>query len=229
MGANRKAAEKIILEGVQALLPDGANTKLYTDLFKKMNNAEFDTFMKDLKSGKAVTYVTVPNGHKTIKLDVPHMLKVGKKMGIKFHSPITYTNNETGDAYKPPLKQAIYNVYVRRASQTLSKKMSTPKSDKKMDLATGQVTGDDASSKLTLPEIQTITSLGLKETLIELAKYRGGDIGAKNALSASLFKTGQADNDVIDQYATGVVSSKTLKAYFNAALIKTNITEPAKG
>lgn len=54
-------------------------------------------------------------------------------------------------------------------------------------------------------------------------KVRGGDLGAKNAMNAMLMKTGDASQQNIEPYATGVKSVQTLRAYWKAQHISTTL------
>ena len=55
---------------------------------------------------------------------------------------------------------------------------------------------------------------GLEDTLKELMKIRGGDNGSLNAMNKMLYTQGSASQDQVNQYQTGVTSTKTLKMYF---------------
>lgn len=215
---NRKKTEEFILKYISKIA--GAdNKKLYEDLFKSMNNKEFDNFIELLKNNKTKLSIIAPNG--MVKLDVEKNFKIAKELGYDFFQRVRVGKGK--DGYITTNKYFIANIPVRRASQLLTKKISLPKSDRVIDLTTGQVTGESEGSKLTTPEIQLLTSLGLKASVIELMKSRGGDLGEKNAMISMLTKQGIVSQNVLEAYSTGVISTKTLKAYFQAMHIKNNL------
>jgi len=212
---NRNKAEKFILEYILKIAGE-ENHKLYKDRFKSMNNKEFDNFMLDLEKGKIKLSIIAPN-NSNVKLDAEKNMKIAKSLGYDFFQHIKINN--MGTEYITPNKYMVLNIPVRRAAQLLTKKISIPTDDKAIDLTTGQVTGRSKASKITMPELQLLTSMGLKDSVVELMKIRGGDLGAKNAMTKLLLKQGSVSQKVLNNYATGVVSTKTMKAYFRSMMI----------
>jgi len=218
MSKKRKETEKFILKYIQKIDPSGINKKLYEDvLFKNMSNKEFDEFMENIKTNKTFLTLTYPNSG-PVKLDVERNLKIAKELGYDFFQHIIVKNSPTGiPDYKTPNKYMVYKLPVKRTVQLLSKKISIPTDNKSINLLSGQVTGKSKSSKLTFPELQILAGLGLKSSIVELMKYRGGDIDGNRALNTMLYKQGMASQEVLKNYATGVVSTKTLRAYLLAS------------
>ena len=212
---NRSKAEKFILEYIKKIAGD-ENHKLYKDRFKQMSNKEFDQFISDLDEGKVKLSVIAPN-NSDIKLDPKKNMSIANELGYDFFQHIKMTNNDM--EYITPNKYMVLNIPVRRAAQLLTKKISIPSDDKSIDLTTGQVTGKSKASKITMPELQLLTSMGLKDSVVELMKVRGGDLGAKNAMTNLLLKQGSVSQKILNNYATGVVSTKTMKAYFRSMMI----------
>jgi len=217
MAGNRKAAEAFIVKYIDKIAPGGDNKKLYEDMFKTMTNKEFDMFMNDLENEKINLSVNIPTGGK-IKLDTERNLKIAKELGVDFFERLIYN-----DEYKTPEKYLVYKLPIRRAAQLLSKKVAIPDGDNHLDLSSGQVTGASKASKLTMPEIQILSGLGLKKSIVELMKYRGGDLDGNRAMNMLLYKQGRVSQEVLKQYSGGVVSTKTLKAYFEAAHLRNTL------
>jgi len=71
-----------------------------------------------------------------------------------------------------------------------------------------------------MPELQMLVGMGMKDTVLELLKYRGGDLGAKTAMMNLLYQQGKVDAATLEQYSTGVESTKTLKNYFIGSHLK---------
>jgi len=218
MTEKRKKTQEFIIKYIDKIAPGGENKKLYTDLFNSMSDKEFNRFMEKLSNGMNLS-VIAPNGSK-IKLDVDRNIKIAKELGYDFFQRLNIWEHDGLPAIKTPNKYMVMSLPVRRMAQLLTKYISIPTDDKSIDLTTGQVTGKSKGSKLTMPELQILAGLGLKDSVVELMKYRGGDRGGMNALSKSLFINGTASQKVLEQYATGVVSKQTLKSYFNAMHIK---------
>lgn len=219
---NRKAAQDLILKFIKRIVTGNENTKLYENLFKAMNDKEFDQFMQDLRSGKASLSVIIPNGS-NIKVDTKINVKLAKELGFEFFQRLKVGATDTIPAYTTPNKYLVFKLPVRRAAQLLSKKIAVPEDDRQVDILSGQVVNSSKGSKLSNPEMQVLIGLGLKDSLVELMKHRGGDLGSGNALNQILFTYGSASQQEIEKYSSKVESTKTLKAYLQAMHIKSTL------
>jgi hypothetical protein len=222
MNAKRKAAEETILKYIDKIAPGGKNKEIYENLFKNMSDSDFDRFMVGLRDKTITLAVICPIGNE-VKLTTENSMKVAEELGYKFEQHITISGSKELPDVTTPIKYVVMLLPFRRAAQLLTKKISIPENDRYIDPRTGQVTNVSQSSKLTLPEIQLLNGMGINKATRELLKIRGGDIGAQNALKTLLFTQGSASQAQIEQYATGVESTKTLNAFFNAMHIKTTL------
>ncbi len=215
--SKRKEAEQIILSYIDRIDVSSAkhNTEYYTNLFKSMTDQQFDKFMQGLRDKKITLSMIIPNGG-DVKVDVKNNFKLAKELGYEFVDHLRFKDVPELGTYITPVKYLTMILPVKRAAQTLSKKISIPESDNKIDMLSGQVTGKSKSSKITLPEIQILAGLGLKSSIRELVKIRGGDLGGKNAMNTMLIKTGEASQQEIEPYTTGVKSVEVLKNYFKS-------------
>ena len=215
---NRKKVEDFILKHIGELT-DKDNVEIYKQMFKRMSNEEFDRLMEDFKNERRMLQIIVPP-ERAKKYTIPKITKYGEKLGIKFFQRLKYDIN--GKKVLTPEKYEVLDLPLRRLRQTIEKKISVANDIKKIDMLTGQVTGDSQAAKVTLPEIQLLVGMGVKDTLVEFLKFRGGDLGGMRALNSSLFHYGKASMNILKDYAEGVISTKTLKAYFNAMHFKVN-------
>lgn len=218
----RKAVEDLILKFIKRIVTGNENYELYQALFKSMNDKEFDSFMEDLRSGKSSLSVIIPNGS-NIKVDTKNNIKLAKELGYEFFQRLKVGATSSIPAYTTPNKYLILKLPVRRAAQLLSKKISVPEDDRKVDVLTGQVSDSSKGSKLTNPELQVLIGLGLKDSITELMKHRGGDLGSANALNQMIFAHGSATQNEINKYSSKVESTKTLKAYLQAMHIRSTL------
>ena len=65
--------------------------------------------------------------------------------------------------------------------------------------------------------------MNMKDSVLELAKIRGGDQGAAKALNDKLFQDGVASQAEVNQYSTSVTSTNTLKQYFLGMHIRSTL------
>jgi len=222
MKKNRKKTEEFILKWIKEITKDEDNVNLYKEMFKKMNDKEFDEFMESLRKGDRYLQIIVPPDKKT-KISIRNNLQLGKKLGIEFISRLNVKPSDKEiPPYKTPEKYLVVDLPFRRLRQTVEKGVSYSKHVKSIDLLTGQVTGDSASSKLSLPEIQLLVGMKAENVLVELLKFRGGDVAGNRALNNYLMHYGKASMNVLKAYAEGVISTKTLRKYFNGMHLKVN-------
>lgn len=219
----RQATEALILKYIAKIVTGDANVKLYQDLFKSMNDQQFDQFMQDLKNDQRTLSVIVPNNDSRFKVDIDNNLKLGKELGFEFFQHLKVGKTDDTPEYTTPNKYLVLKLPVRRAAQLLTKKISIPKDNFTTDVMTGQVTNGSAAAKFTNPELQVLLGIGLKESSKELMKTRGGDLGESAALDGMLIKHGSVSQEQLEQYSTEVGSKKTLRAYFNGMHIKNTL------
>lgn len=218
MNKRRAKAEKIIIEYIGKLTNE-ENKENYIKLFKSYSDEQFDKFMTDLRDKKNNLQVIVRPGE-TANITVENNFKIAKELGYEFFQRLTFSGDRGMEDYVTPNKYLVYKLPIRRVAQLQSKKSAIPTSNKKVDLLTGQVTGEDRGAKLTLPELLLLEPLGLQDSLVELMKVRGGDLGAMNAADNMLYKYGRASLKEILPHSTGVVSTRTVSSIFKAAHIR---------
>ena len=219
---NRKAAEKFILDFCIEIEPTGYNFKQYTNIFKELNDKDFEQWMKNIRDGKAFLVLFKPM-YEAQGLTVENNLKVGEKYGLKYFEKLIYTNNEEGPDYKTPIEYLVVDMSYRRQSQTLTKKASIPDNNKVIDELTYQPTGDSKGAKISFPELQVLIGMGLENTISELIRFRGGDRNGFNAYNAMFLRYGNANLKTLENYSTGVESTKTLRIYLTAMHLSNTI------
>ena len=223
MAKNRKKAEEYILEYIKKITRTDLNVNLYKDLFKDMNDKEFEAFMLKIKNGEHILQVIAPNDNTSTKIDLNNNFKIAEELNYEFFQYLNIGPTENDPIRKTKNKYLITLAPFRKMKQTITKGLSYAEHDKKRDILTGQVSGESLSSKISYPELQLMISMGLDNSIKELMKHRGGDEGSMRAIKQGLLKFGKVNGDFVDEYSTGVTSGKTLKAYFNSMHLKINI------
>lgn len=222
MAKNRGATEQFIISNIERLTPNSGNSEIYRNIFKVMSDKDFDQFMKDLESGNKFLCVIMPNFDKS-KISVENNLKLADNLGHKFFQKLWIEGKGDIPTFQTPIEYMVVDLPVRRASQILIKKISVPKHNKVIDSLTGQPTGESKGAKVSYPELQVCSAMGLDNCMIELMKYRGGDIRGGAALNGMISKYGTANISTLSHYASGVESTATLKTFLTAAHLKNNL------
>jgi len=220
--ANRKAAEKFILDFLKDIEPTGYNIEQYKKIFANMSDKDFDTYMKDIRDGKKYLVIFKPM-YQANSITVENNLKIAEKYGLEFFEHLVFTNNTDAPDYKTPIKYLVVDLPYRRQSQTLLKKTSIPEHNKVIDELTFQPTGESKGAKISYPELQVLIGMGLDNTISELIRYRGGDRNGFNAYNAMFLRYGNANLKTLSEYSSGVESTKTLKTYLTAMHISNSI------
>lgn len=219
----RKETEKFILEHLDSLAPGSITASLYAERFKSMSDEDFEAFITRLENGSEFLVVHAPNFSKS-GISVEKNLILGKKLGYEFFQRIWIGEKPNEPAYLTPVKYLVLDLPLRRASQLLIKKIRIPLHNKTIDTLTGQPTGDSKGAKISYPELQVLASMGLDNSVVELIKFRGGDIKGHNAMNAMINRYGRTNLKTLENFSSGVESTKTLQTFLTGMHLKSNLT-----
>jgi len=222
MAKNRKKAEQYILEFCNDIDPSGYNAEKYKTIFKEMSDKDFDDYMKGIRDGEKYLVLFKPL-YKAKGITVDNNLKIAKKYGLSFFQRLKVTKTKEGVDYITPIEYLIVDLPYRRQSQTLIKKISIPEHNKVIDELTYQPTGESKGAKVSYPELQVLIGMGLDNSINELIKFRGGDKNGFKAYNAMFLRYGNAKLSVLNNFSSGVESTKTLKIYLTAMHLKNTI------
>ena len=212
MGGDTKAFKEIIIEGMKTIMIGDkaildANISLFSNMIDSLSEAEMDALVDDLESGKKVIPIIVPNGSNAI--DYNNNLDVIERLDLPLHQRIITTTD--GVDTMSPIKFLVMEIPLKKPIQMVDKKRSIPKDTNSRNEMTGQVTGDSKSMSATSPEIPLMAGNGMYKGIIELTKYRGGDINAEIALDRMAELGMPIDQDVLERYSSGPEVNNTLK------------------
>lgn len=222
MAKNRKKAEEFILQFCKDIEPTGYNVEQYKKIFADMSDKEFDDYMVGLRD-KTKFLVLFKPMYKAKGLTTENNLKVATKYGLEFFERLQFTGNENEPDTVTSIKYLVIDLPYRRQSQTLEKKISLPDNNRIIDQSTYQPTGASKGAKVSFPELQVLIGMGLDNSVNELIKFRGGDRGGFSAYNSMMLRYGSVNLRTLNNYATGVESTKTLKSYLLGMHIKQNL------
>lgn len=186
------------------------NSLLYQDLFSKITDDEFHSFMLRIREKDFVFPILVPNMDEN-RIDPDAVMALGRKYGVEFHQQLILVDPITDEVYKTAVKHLVVDLPVRRQSQHLEKKISTNENNRKVDILTGQATGDSKSASISQPELSALLSKGNINSAIELVKVRGGDKKAYDLMNKQLRETGGFSLETIIDLNTRPKVTETLK------------------
>lgn len=223
MPGNRAAAEKVILEGMDEILPGGQNRALYERFFKTLSDADFDKWMAGIADGSIRLSVTAPIFDKA-KLDMDRNLALGKKWGVEFFERLWIDPGRGMPRYLTPHKYMIIEVMDRRQAQILIDKISIPKNNDAIDDLSGQPSGKESKGgKLTYPETQILKGYNLNNVLTEVLNVRGGNVQAFRDFQQKFEERGEVALADLPLADTEVESRRTQRIFFTCMMFENNL------
>lgn len=221
MAGNRAAAIAYILAGLDKIKKGNADISRYKAYFEKLSDKEFTALMEAYRTGEKYVTLTVPN-FDDVQVTIENNYKVAEELGLKFNQRVWIGGEGKSPDYLSE-EALVVLMTMKIPSQRISKKQGIPKTQTVVNALTGQPTGESKGASISYPEIRIAAAMGLENSVIELAKYRGGDQRGGAALNASLMRTGKASAQVLNQFASGVESTKTLKTFLTAMHLKSTL------
>ena len=219
---NRKKAEAFIFQFLRDVEPTGYNVEKYKEIFAKMSDKQFDTWMKGMRD-KTQYMVLFKPMYEAKGITIENNFKVAQKYGLNFYERLIFSGNKNEPDHMTATEALVLDLPYRRQSQTLVKKISVPANNKTIDQLTYQPTGASKGSKISYPELQVLIGMRLDKTIEELIQIRGGDRGGFAAYNAMVMRYGKVNLKAIENHRTGVESTRTLKIYMASMHIKSTI------
>lgn len=202
MALNNKNKQivNLIIKTLSTLDPGNPTIKKYKNFFAQMSDKDFDKYMKHLKNKDTQIFLEVPNMKRSLKME--NVIQASKEIGVKLFQRLWMVDKTTGKKFLTPEAYPVFLESIRVMEQFVDKKLSVSEGDEKIDGLTGQVVGDDKSSAVSAPEIQSLFAQGLETTLKELVKVRGGDVNAYAEFKRQMEETGTARLDALSPSKT---------------------------
>lgn len=221
--ANRAAAEKELFWIVDMFVPGSDNRKMYEEYAATLDDKQFEAWMTELFEEREILTIMAPN----LLEHTPNLKQafiIADALEYPLLQPLILTDQNTGQTYQTANLHLCGLAPLRRQIQMLEEKRSVPSSRSTVDERSGQAAGGAQASRMSGPELQVNASKGLQKMLIELIKFRGGDLTSYNAMNRTILETGEASMDAIMADTPGIVqSNKTLSVYLNGAHLQNNL------
>ncbi|UVD32184.1 hypothetical protein [Vibrio phage phiKT1028] len=221
---NRKAAEKVWLDLMKEITEGGYNHTVYSQLFKEMNDEQFEEFINKIEAGGQLS-VWVDNHNPKEYPVYDKLLESCRKRGLVIEQHLVFYDQDTGLEYETPETFVVGTAETRKQRQMWVKKFGAAKDDTKIDDLTGQVFGDSRGTGISIPEVRVLKTLGLDLMARELYDVKGGDLGALDEYRRSIQETGQATVRGSLRRGTGVRSLMTAGILMRGRHLENNVGE----
>lgn len=227
MNAQRRDATAEILYFINRFVDDdGRNRQLYKNRLDAMTDDEFEHFIVGLEGEDEILALFVPNNDQGTSLDIERNYAIADELQYPLFQHLYLTDPDTGQVSKTPVKHLVVDLPQRRQAQMLYKKMSIPENNHVVDERSGQATGPSKGARMSYPELQITAGKGLDKSILELIKFRGGDVRAYTAMTRQIHESGEASTDSIREFQPSKVkATTTLATYLKAMHLSNNLDE----
>lgn len=227
--SNRKKAEQVLFSLLDAVDKTGKSKASIQEFITKMDDKSFEKWIHKLQKKEEYVPIIIEN-LTGIGVTVENNMEVAKKyFGYDYYQQVWTVDSTTGETYLTPEKYLIVDIPVRRQIQTLDNKIKIPEDSKHIDEMTNQPIGVSKGSSLTFPELLVITGHNTDNSILEMIKYRGGDLKAMHVMEDMIHKTGYASMDKLDTMGTEVKSTHTLGILLKGMHLDNNFSGYSNG
>lgn len=230
MNAKREQVTKFILDNIGKIIPgDKTNVTLLGEKLNGFTDAEFEAYLKRLAPAKTVEQIKardilpfyIPNLSKQ-RISIARNFKIVRDLGKSLTHRLIMTDGATGVQYITPHPYPVLDLPVRRQAQTVVKKRSIPEHNQRIDDLTNQPTSQSKGSRVSAPELGSLSSRGLDNTILELIKVRGGDEAAYREMRRQLVENGECTLEQVSGLGNAK-STDTLEVFFNCMHLGNNM------
>lgn len=221
---NRKGCETFILEFMGKLTKGGHNRKVYEDLFKSLDDKQFEQFIDKIEEIGAFP-IFASNWKKEEHVEWETIKALAVEYGVPLETQLIIYDEDSGMEVVTPETYLVGIAETRKQRQMLVKKFGAAKDDTSTDDLTGQVVGDSRGTGISSPEIKVLMALGLNTVAKELYDVRGGDKKALDIYRTELMETGQTNVNTSLQRGSGVKSLQTAHFLLRARHLENNLNK----
>ena len=222
--AVRKEMENLIYNFFDKLDPTKQNSTRYRDFFSKMTDKEFqkyfDNFFKD-----PTAYLT----YEIIGYECEPIMKnieaAAKFLGVPLFEYVIQPNirREGDKAISTSQKVPVGYIHMKTMQQMVRKKNSSSTKADQRDPRTGQVSGDDKDTQISMEENYSLMAYGADACMKEFMSFRSDDLIAKQEAYTNIRKDGYVSLSDLTDDIDNKTAVNTLDAYITAMHIKSDI------
>ena len=218
----REEAIAWFLDKIEKFQPGNSNVALYKNYFAGLTDEGLFELGEKLVSGEVVLPYYCAN---LVDKDVPmdRALAVGDELGIRFFQRIWIRDPVTGVTYLSPEKYLVIHMAIRRQQQHVLKGISVAENSTHIDTITGQATGPSKTTQISLPELSTLSAMGLTAAIEELTNVRGGNESGFKVSKQSILNTGSYSIADVKETNTRPTVIDTAKAFLLGMHIDSNL------
>lgn len=216
---NRRKAEQIIYDTMDALDPSKKNSDYYRLLFSRMDDKEFRKF-----ASNKFPYRFQPRLFK-IEPKMSDINNAAKILGIplmeKINMPYLY-EDKNGNPVKSKEALVIYS-HQKKMKQFISKKNSMSIDIDARDMKTGLLVSKDKNAQASDREMESLLVMGLDNTVKELSRPRADAMASKSVMYNTINTTGTVSLKDLPFDNDEVLAKNLLNVYMIGSMLNTNL------
>lgn len=217
--AQRKKAEKLIYEVMNALDVTGLNTEHYKKIFNNMSNIKFENLFK--KKFPLKFHVKPFE----IEPKMEHIEKAAKIINIPLLEEVRLPHIYR-DSNGTPVKSKeclVGYIHLRKEQQFLTKKNSMSTNIVQRDMKTGLLINFDKNGKTSDRETEALVATGLTNTLDEMKGPRADLMNSKNIMYNTISNQGTVSLKDLPKDPEDSLSLNLFNTYMLGAMIHSNL------
>ncbi len=215
----RQEIEALIYKTFETLDKSKTNVEYYKEKFSKMSN---DDFLKFISQKFPYRFHEKPFVTEPTMSDIKKACDViGVPLLEKINMPYLYENKDG----IPVSSQECLVVYVplKKVKQFITKKNSMSVDISQRDMRTGLLTWYDKNGKTSDREMESLATLGLEKTMLELSRPRADSMKSKNQMYNEINTKGQVSLSELDISHDDSLAKNMLNTYLLGSMINSNI------
>lgn len=223
----RKAMEDLVYKVFEKMDPTGSNVKKFKDLYSKMNDKQFETYVLNMLNDHRSFHVMDIETYK-IEPTMDSVDAAAKVLGISLYEYIAFPHMST-DPNKPFITTRpvpVGYIHIKRLQQMKRKKNSTATRIDQRDMKTNQVTGHDKAAKNSDMENYAMMTYGAKEAMKEFMSFRADDMVMKSEAYAKIYKDGYVDMADLTDNVYNKKTLNTLNVYLLSMGLLSDLVSP---
>lgn len=215
----REEIETLVLSSMSVLDKSGTNTEYYKDLFSRLSDTQFQTFISKKFPFKfqyrpSVVEPSMDDASKALEyIGVPLMEKISE--------PHVYTNKD-GVPVNTKECLVIY-IHHKPVQQFITKKNKWSMDTSNRDMKTGRLVGADKGAVTSDREFESMAVQGMDKTMREFYTVKADAMSAKNYANNIIGTTGMLRLDDVPIDVDDSLSKNLMNVYMIGAHINSNI------
>ena len=217
--SQRQEIETLVLKSMSVLDKSGTNTEYYKDLFARMSDAQFTSFISKkfpFKFHYRPSVVEPSMDDITKALDF-----IGVPLMEKITEPYVYVN-KNGVPVNSKECLVIY-IHHKPVQQFITKKNKWSIDTSNRDMKTGRLVGNDKGAVASDREFESMAVQGMDKTMREFYTIKADAMAAKNLANNIIGTTGMLRLDDIPIDKDDSLSKNLMNVYMIGAHINSNL------